>query len=423
MYRHRGVWLLSVILLTGQPVYAQAPGFTENDAIAKALAQSPRLQAFGKAVLSAQGEQRQAGALPNPEISYSRENFGGGQAYTDISPRQNSYGVSQLIEIGGKVSAREDIAGKGVEIANLDYQAAALDVVRDVSVAFNDVVAAEEDVRLAREQKELAKDVLQSVSKRVNAAASPLIQKSRAEVELSTADITLDTAMREREIARKKLAVLLGEGQLPALMEKNSFYNVSKPVLKGDAGTLTQTPDIKKLNAALEQSRAKLALEKANSIPDPRLNFGVVEIPSVNDHAFVASVSLPIPVFNANRGNIAKAHAEVARTEDDNRSAALTLGAALTQSEQEMESAYLKVETIRDKILPAAGKAFKLSREGYGLGRFPYLEVLDAQRSLFTAKEQYITALKEFHTAKANLERITGAHISTLPTTEEAYAK
>lgn len=426
------VWLLCATMLTSAPAFAEpekqtepsppaavaapvkATGFTLDDAIAKALVQSPRLQAFGSGVAAAKGELRQSTAWVNPEVGVEAENVAGQGAYKGFDSAEVTYGVTQEITIGGKISARENIAGKGLEIANLDYQAAALDVIRDVTSAYAEAVAAEENVRLATEQKELAQDVLKSVSVRVGAAAAPLIQKSRAEVELSTAIIAQDTAMREREIARKNLAALLGEERLMPTLDSAAFYAVAKPDVTNAEEKLKSNPDLVKLNSGLEQSKARLDLERANAIPDPRLSVGVRDFRDSGDQAFVVGVSLPIPVFNANRGNIEKARNELSRTELENRSATLTVNADLTRAEQQMENAYLRADTLKTEILPSADKAFRLAREGYGLGRFPYLEVLDAQRSLFGVKQQHIAALKEFHTAKAQVERLTAAHLSKI---------
>jgi cobalt-zinc-cadmium efflux system outer membrane protein len=54
-------------------------------------------------------------------------------------------------------------------------------------------------------------------------------------------------------------------------------------------------------------------------------------------------------------------------------------------------------------------------------GRFPYLEVLDAQRSLFGVKQQQIEAIREFHTAKAQVERLTATRLSTLQKSGENH--
>lgn len=428
MYQKHILWLLCATILTAQPAFAadkakastdktatseqkqKASGLTLEVAIAKALEQSPRLQAFGSGVAAAKGEYRQSDAFQNPELSVQAENVAGDGQYKDFASAEVTYGISQELEIGGQRSARRSIAGKGLEIASLEYQAAALDVIRDITAAYADAVAADEAVRLASEQKALAWDVLKSVSARVGAAAAPLIQKSRAEVELSTAAISLDTATRERDIAHKNLATVMGEEQAVITLDSTAFYAVTKPDVVATAEKLSSNPNLQKLNASLEQSRARLELESASAIPNPRFNVGVRDFRDSGNQAFVVGVSLPIPVLNANRGNIAKARSEISRTEQENRSAALTLNSELHRAGQEMESAYLRAETLKKNVLPAASKAFQLAREGYGLGRFPYLEVLDAQRSLFGVKQQHITALKELHTARASVERLTAAH-------------
>ena len=445
MYQKKIVWLLCATILSSQPVFAEeavkaetattppaalttapehkASGLTLDDAIAKALAQSPRLQAFGSGVAAAKGEQRQAGAWMNPEVGIEAENIAGQGAYKGFDSAEVTYGVSQQFQLGGKISARENIAGKGLEIATLEQQAAALDVIRDVTIAYADAVAAEENVRLATEQRELAQDVLKSVSVRVGAAAAPLIQKSRAEVELSTASIALDTAMREREITRKNLATLLGEERVMFMLDSTAFYAITKPDIAGVEEKLKGNPNLVKLNASLEQSKARLDLERANAIPDPRLSVGVRDFRDSGDQAFVVGVSLPIPVFNANRGNIQKARSDVSRAEQENRNAALNINNDLTRAEQQMENAYMRAETLKRDVLPSADKAFRLSREGYGLGRFPYLEVLDAQRSLFGVKQQQIAALKEYHAARATLERLTATHLTQIQKIGEPHAE
>lgn len=402
------------------PVSSQTAAFTLRDAIVKALAQSPNLKAFRSGVAAAKGEQQQAGAWVNPEVGIQTEGLAGSGNYKGFDSAEINYGVTQQFLIGGKLTARQNIADKGVEIAALDEQAAALNVIRDVAIAYAGVVAAEESVRLATEQKALAEDVLKSVSVRVGAAAAPLIQKSRAEVERSSATIALDKAQRERDITRKNLAVIMGEERFSLPLDTVGFYTIRKPELGQLEEKLKSNPDLIKLDSSFKQSKARFALEKANAIPDPSVNVGVRDYRESGDQAFMIGVSLPIPVFNANRGNITKARNEVTRTELSNRQFALNTNAELTQAHERLQNAYMQAETLKNEILPSAEMAFRLAREGYGVGRFPYLEVLDAQRSLFGVKQQQIDAIREFHTTRAQLERLTASHISdiTLETKE-----
>ena len=390
-------------------------------AIAKALAQSPRLQAFRSAVSAAAGERRQAGARQNPEVSFSKENFAAGPAYKVLSPGQDVYGISQLVEIGGKISARKEVADKGLEIATLDHQAAALDLIRDVTVAYAEAVAAEQNVRLAAEQKSLSEEVFKSVSTRVNAAAAPLIQKTRSDVERHAAAVALGTAKREHDIALKYLAMLLGEGAGGFTLDPEAFYTIDEPEIPATEDGLKAGPDLRRQASLQDQAKARLDLEKANAIPDPRIGAGLTRIPSANGQALLVGVSLPIPVLNGNRGNIQRARSDVSRAEQDSRQVELQLGSELTRASRQQENAYLQATTLKHEILPSAQQAFALAREGYELGRFPYLEVLDAQRSLFDVKKQHISASKDYHIARAAVERLTAAQLPKLQKAGESH--
>ena len=52
--------------------------------------------------------------------------------------------------------------------------------------------------------------------------------------------------------------------------------------------------------------------------------------------------------------------------------------------------------------------------QGYRQGKFSLLDVLDAQRTLFEAKGQYIEALATYHKAVAEAERLLGGELTTV---------
>jgi cobalt-zinc-cadmium efflux system outer membrane protein len=58
--------------------------------------------------------------------------------------------------------------------------------------------------------------------------------------------------------------------------------------------------------------------------------------------------------------------------------------------------------------LPGAQSAFDAATRGFELGKFSFLEVLDAQRTLFQAKSQYLRTLSVAHQSAAEIERILG---------------
>ena len=87
--------------------------------------------------------------------------------------------------------------------------------------------------------------------------------------------------------------------------------------------------------------------------------------------------------------------------------AKLSLEQSLIEEWRNWQISYQTADKLRNKILPTAQKAFRVAKSGYEKGKFPYLEVLDAQRTLFDARARYHTALKQYHIARANIELIT----------------
>lgn len=386
---------------------------TLSNAIDKSLQASPRLQSAKAGLGAAKGAEQQAGYWANPEISVEAENIAGQKQYEGFESAEVTYGVSQQIEIGGKRSARKNIANKGYTLAELELESTRLNLIRNVMVAYADSVAAQEQVKLAREQKKLAAEVLESVKQRVDAAADPLYQKSKADVAYSTSLIALDKAEREYNVAKSKLSALWGEENTFFNLNSTDFFEISAPdELESINESLKNNPDYLRGDAEFDRSKAELNLEKANAIPDPKINVGVRDFRDGGDQAFVVGVSLPIPVLNRNQGNIAKVQHEMARTSANRQAERIDLATSLNSNWQELQNAYKQAKSLKSSIIPSAEKAFTLARQGYRAGKFPYLEVLDAQRTLSETREQYITTLKQYHSNRAEVERLTAKYMA-----------
>ncbi len=394
---------------------------TLDAAIQEALATSPRLKASRDAELASRGTRRQSSKWVNPEASVGAENVGGRGEYRGLKSGEITYGVSQLFEVGGKRAARVAVADQGVTLAGFDYQAARLDLIRDVQLAYADAATAQEMVTITKEQKALAQQVMDEVSRRVGAAREPLIQESKASVTLSSSIIAYDTALRQLAAAKRTLALLMGEPTDSFRLSTASYYKITKPARLGDTlGALRVNPDLARFDAEMARSRAELDLERANAVPDPRLNAGVRDLRASNDRALVVGVSLPIPVLNRNQGNIERARHDVSRTESLRDSTVKALQADLTRAQAELEASYRQAVVMRDNILPAAKKAFALAREGYNAGKFSYLEVLDAQRTLYSSRAEYQDTLRNYHRSRAEVERLTSEHLQTAKIIEDS---
>lgn len=409
------LWIVAVML--GLACSADAadtvsqPKLTLDQAIELAITHSPNIKGADAVYGMAKGARRQASALPNPSIGFEAENVAGTGAYGGADNAELTLGLNQQIQIGGKRSARIGAADTGKVIARYGQSTARLELIQNVEIAFADAVAAQEQSMVAQKQAKLAKDVYKTVDKRVSAAAEPLVQRNKAKILLANAELAADRAESQKDAAFRGLSTLWNNAKAPSVLSTDEFYKADKPKLGKDIeALLKETPDYRQQSANVEQAKSLLDLEKANAIPDPTVSFGVRDFRSTNDQVLIVGLSLPLPVFNVNRGNIEKARYQSVKADTDRQRLLLDGQAALAEQSQIVQNAWLTASRIKKDILPEAQEAFRQAQRGYNAGKFAYLEVLDAQRTLTDTRTAYIQALRDYHVSQAQVERLTAQH-------------
>lgn len=383
-----------------------------DQAISWALEKSPVLGASSARSDAATASRSQAGALPNPEISIEAENILGNGPYDGLGSAEVTFGVSQLIELPGKRSNRSRVAD--AEKTKVDYMrdATRLDLIRDVTIAYAEVATAQQEVIVFEEERGLATEVRDSVAAKVQAGKEPPIQVRKAGIELSSSEIALDRARRNLIAKKQALSALIGEDVGNFTVTIDSLPEIQEPQpLETYRSKLLQTPDVKSLDADVSQAESSLSLERANAVPDPRFTFGVKDFREDDSQAFVAGVSFPIPVFNMNRSGIERAGHDLNAAVFDKQSTQLSLDAQFSQAYGDFNSAYSEVSALKSTVLPGAEEAFNFARKGYDAGKFDYLEVLDAQRTLFDTRKQFNESVLDYHRQRAIIERMTALHV------------
>jgi outer membrane protein, heavy metal efflux system len=395
---------------TVQPI-AKTAGFTLDHAIKRALEKSPTLGASSARVNVASANRSAAGALPNPSLSVEAENIYGDGAYDGLDSAELTYGVSQLVEMPGKRSGRTRIADAEKDSAHFASDGVMLDLIRDVTIAFAEVAAAQQEVSILEEELGLATEVRDSVAAKVQAGKEPPIQKNKAEIELSSSKIARDRAYRNLTAKKQALVSLMGGDAGDLTVDINSLPEPKQPEpVEKYRDRLAKTPDVMSLRASIDRAKAGLSLEKANAVPDPTINVGVRDFRENNSQAFMVGLSIPIPVFNMNRAGIDRASHDLTAASLDEQSVRLGLEAALTELYGNYANAYGEAIALKTSVLPGAEEAFRFARGGYDAGKFNYLEVLDAQRTLFEARKQLNEVSLDYHRQRATLERIAATH-------------
>lgn len=400
-------WLLVAVPGTA---FAQDGPTIRSLAEALTLAEqgSPQKTAWAATVLAAQADIDQARLLPNPELSVAAENFAGSGDYAGGRSVELSAGISQPIELGGKRAARIAVAERGAAVAQTDAELRRLDLLQEVAEAYAEATAAGRAVDLERERLALAEDIATAAQERFSAGKEPQIQAEKAGLAQAAAGVSLQRAQREFIAARKRLAALLGQDDIDFVVNRTWFEDpgIAPPAT---AEAAESRSELARLRAELARKQAEIESLRANAIPDLVVGAGVTRFADTDDTAFLASVSIPLPVFNRNQGAILRARQEVELIQAQTAAARFALGADLTRAREGLAAAWNEAETLKGKVLPGAERAFATAREGYRAGKFTYLDILDAQRTLTDAREQLNQALRDVHVRRAQLDRLTAA--------------
>ncbi len=386
---------------------------TLRQALSLALLKSPELAAFSWEVRAGEARRLQAGLLPNPQVDISAEEFGGSGSRSAYNAAETSILLSQLVELGGKRAKRTEVAAIQGSLAGWDYESKRLDVFTDTTKAFVETLAAQSRFALARESFGLAKQVFQTVSERSLAGKVSPLEVTKAKVALSISRISLERTKRELETARKSLAATWGSYSTAFTRAEGSFETINEvPPLNHLLQQVNRNPDIARRKIETELRRARVNLEKSEKIPNLTIGAGLRRFEETDDSALIFELSLPLLLFDRNQGNILEAKHNLAKALEENRATNVRIIANLGQTHQVLSSSYLEAVTLKNDVLPGAYSAFNAAREGYKQGKFGYLDVLDAQRTLFETKAGYIAALAEYHKAMADAERLIGQRLT-----------
>lgn len=392
----------SVVGLLAMAQVASAQTLTLESALQNAFAGNPDLAAAQWEIDIAQGGRQQAGLIPNPVASWDAED-------TRRSTRTTTVKLSQTLELGGKRGARIEVASRAQEAAAQELEQRRNLLRAEVIDGFYGALRAQERLELAQRSMALAERGLVIANGRVSAGKASPVEATRAQVEVS--QIRLERSRAEIGVsdAYRRLAAITGSATIG--FERVEAGAVNTPALPSATQLLARlesTAELRLAQLQIQQRDAGLGLEKAQRIPDLDISIGSQYDASVRERVNLVGVSMPIPLFNRNQGNVLAASRRADQARDLRNATELRLRTETRQALDLWATANSEVRAFNQVILPAAQSAVDSATRGFEMGKFNFLDVLDAQRTLIAARTQYLAALAQATDAWVRIERIYG---------------
>ena len=386
-----------MLAMSGRPAFAEPVSL--SDALARGQDVSPRIAKAKAELEAADGRAMQAGVRPNPVVSAEVENFSGTGPYRTFGQTETTVAVSQPFELGGKRRARREVAAADRAIARIALRKAEADLSFDIIVSHAELRAAEERAVLARQVLARAVELARIAETLVDVGRDPPLTGLRADALLAEAKAGKLRAEAELLSARQMLALLIGseDPELSAAVQ-----DMAPPLALVDGA---QSLDERMAVAERDAAAARVKLAQAEAVPDVTASGGVRNFRESGDTAFIVGVSIPLPVFNRNRGNIAAARADGDAAQAGLAQTRLNARFSRRDAELMLAAANERVAALSGASLFQANEAARIAEIGYQQGKFTLIELIDAQEAQTSANLKLIEAELDRARALAALGR------------------
>ncbi|MBL8076267.1 MAG: TolC family protein [Nitrospira sp.] len=397
------------LLLIGTVVLAQdSRSYRLNEMIEMALEHNPALQEAATLIDQGKGLQATAAAYPNPSITGTVGPGRTREALRDIAFFERGVTVSQPVEWPGMRRARQRAAEAALAGSQAAVDATRLYLRAEVKIAFYQLLLAQRNAELIAEALAIAQDFLRGVKARVDAGQARPFEALKANVEVQKVSNDLNHAQHALVVGRSRLNAVTG-GVLGKNFDVRGDF-VSPPLelnLDGLAASAKiQHPTVRRVQKEIERAEHSVVQERQSLIPSVTIS-GLFQQEAA-ETAYLARLSVPIPLWYRRQGEITGALSAKKRAEAEQVRIQNELVAAITESVEEAHAAQDRIEVFEKGLLKQAEETLRIAKISFQQGAASLLEFIDAQRVHRQMLLEYTQARASFSVEVARLERWTG---------------
>jgi cobalt-zinc-cadmium efflux system outer membrane protein len=235
---------------------------------------------------------------------------------------------------------------------------------------------------------------------------SPLEGK-KADIAFKMAKLTCNKRFAELQRAKTKLTAFWNCTQTQFGQVDYDLFSIKAPLPFCQlAEELENNPELTRAQAEVAKAWEIIQLEQARRFPDMAIYVGVSTTRNFHDPSLSLGVSIPLPIFDRNQGNIARADLEMNQMMLKQTDLINQLKIRIKIAYREWFTAYQQAADLKEILDTTASEAFKLVEERYELGDCDFLDLLDAKTALFNIRLQYLEAVEVYHHKRAEVMQL-----------------
>jgi cobalt-zinc-cadmium efflux system outer membrane protein len=393
-----------------------APETTIDALVAEALARNPELNFYVAEVAAARGERRTAGRWSYPELSTNL----GGIHYNDLDGRSLGTGpawslsTTQRFEYPGRIALRKAIADRQITLAELGMDNFRIALTNKVRTTAHRVLIAQQRAEAASEVSVRLGDLVSVLEQRAPAGVVPLIDLRVIQASTIVQERRGAEAARDAALATYELNQLRGASPSASLALAKLDVSLAPIPESGVLLTWARAKNFEFQTRIVELEQRGYQVRLSLNERWPSFTIGpYTRGERAVDQQIEGGIAfaMPLPFWNANRGNIesAKAREEQARISltttwrEIERKIVAAANAYRIQREQ--------IQKRRPEALRELREATALADENYRAGALPITTYIELQKGYLDATDALLSAQADALASRDELELLTGTRL------------
>ncbi|MCC5464201.1 TolC family protein [Pelosinus baikalensis] len=396
-----------------------------EESIARALQNNPAIKIADADRQGAEYNIRVAkgGKLPTLKLEHSD---GRSKTYVkDTASIGNEFGSSVTLEMnlytGGEVEGAVEKAKIGLKVADLDVEKSKQQIKLDATNGYFTILQTRNTVKVDQESVDQMAAHLKNVEAQYNVGTQAKSDVLRSQVELANNQQVLTKAQNAYELAVSNLNNIMGLPLNTEIQIKDELvhepYNLSLEDSINYA--MSNRPEAIQADHNIEIAKQSVKIAKAGNLPTVAASaskkWADDDFPGTDDNGWSIGLKATWTPFDSGVTNaqIKKSNSEVEKSLQTAKQTKDTVQLEVRQAYLNMIEAEKRISTSQVTV-EQAEEDFKIAQVRYSAGVGTNTDVIDAQVALTQAKNNYIQAMYDFNTSKANLTKAMGVPVETV---------
>ncbi|WP_169975521.1 TolC family protein [Tautonia rosea] len=398
-------------------------GLTIDQAIDRLLVLNLELRAQAMEISKARADVLTAGLRGNPLIYTDAALIPYGN-FDDSAggPTQYDLNITLPIDLNGKRKRRIEVATRAQEVTEALYQDAVRLQIDNLYTAWIDVLAAQATIQFLKAGLDSLENQKRITEQRVREGTLSRTEFNNIEILIDSTDLTLLEALETYDDAKRTLAALLlipfeDAETFPIQGTLRGLDLPSPPIEFLIEQAKAIRPDLAAFRLGVHRAQSEVRLARANRVDDLFLVYQpfTAQEPLLPGERLSTSwamgVTIPVPVFNRNQGNIARAQHTVVQTQTQLENLERQIILEVQRAEAAYSVTLATIKRLQEETLPAAQENLELSLAQRGPEEPDPISRIEAQRAFGDIARQYLDALVRHRRSMFRLNTAVGTRV------------